>query len=96
MKVRIKSFEDMPPYSKCCEETIEAMKSYCGQEVEVDETKIMYATDICNRCGTLTKSNAPGYSFIQYFPHVLFFDYMEIDEGVLLNEHTEQNSRNDS
>jgi hypothetical protein len=77
IKVRIKSFEDMPPISKCCAETIRKMKPFLGQEVEVIPVPVK-CRDHCLDCGFIREDR--GFMYADRTA-ILFLDYMDIDEG---------------
>ena len=77
LKARIKSFEEMPPYCKCCSDSIEAMRPFCGTEVLLNGT-LVDVKDICNFCGRITEGKGFLYAF-EYFS--LQQDMIDIDEG---------------
>ena len=79
MKARIKSFEEMPAYVKCCEDSNEMMKLYTGTEVELDLI-LKKVSSTCPYCGT--SHTVLGFHY-KYEPFTIGQDMIDIDEGVL-------------
>ena len=79
MKARIKSYEEMPDYAKCCFESNEAMKPFCGTEVDL-RPQLVETRDVCHFCGLETI----GLGFI--YTNGMFSlkqDMIDIDEGLV-------------
>lgn len=78
MKARIKSFEDMPEWAKCCVDTCVAMKPYCEVEITLVLPRLEKVF-VCPFCGA---ENRKPYFHVVGFPGVgMATDTVDIDEG---------------
>jgi len=77
MRACIKNFEDMPPDSKCCDDSNNAMKQFCGTFVELNP-KVIISESTCPYCGHRSIGKGFNYKNVNFS---LRADMIDIDEG---------------